>query len=182
VWVKLFGAGEAGIRSLSAVVGVATIPVIYLCGRELVSRWAGVVAAALGAVSPFLIWYSQEARSYMLFGLLCVVALLFCARATRTGSGRDVAGWGAASTLAVFTHFFAGFFVAPTGLWLLWRLRSRGALAWRAVAAAAQVTVLPLAVGDTSHPLNWITQFPLSTRLQQIPTEFAASKLYKSPG
>ena len=45
VWTRVFGAGELGIRSLSAVCGVALIPVVYMCGRELVSKAAGVVAA-----------------------------------------------------------------------------------------------------------------------------------------
>ena len=38
VWAKVFGAGEAGLRSLSAVAGTALIPIAYLCGRELLSR------------------------------------------------------------------------------------------------------------------------------------------------
>src|SRR2546421_4975366 len=66
LWAKVFGTGEAGLRSLSALAGTAAIPIAYLCGRELVSRRAGFVAAAPATVSPFLILYSQEAREYML--------------------------------------------------------------------------------------------------------------------
>src|SRR5947209_9762670 len=66
-WAKLFGTGEAGLRSLSALLGTGLIPLTYLCGRQLISKWAGVAAAAFAALSPFMIWYSQEARSYMLF-------------------------------------------------------------------------------------------------------------------
>ena len=37
LWSKLFGTGAWGLRSLSAVLGVATIPVVYALGRRLVS-------------------------------------------------------------------------------------------------------------------------------------------------
>ena len=66
VWARLFGFTEAGLRSLSAVAGVVAIPVAYATGRKLISKRVGVIAAALTACSPLLIWYSQEARSYSL--------------------------------------------------------------------------------------------------------------------
>ena len=51
--------------------------------RELPSRRAGLIAAALVAVNPMLIWYSQEARSYALLVFFCAVSLLFFVRALR---------------------------------------------------------------------------------------------------
>ena len=65
-WARVFGLGEVGLRSLSAVFGTLAVPVSYAAGAALCSRRVGVVAAALVAVSPFLVWYSQEARSYSL--------------------------------------------------------------------------------------------------------------------
>src|SRR5436189_4264800 len=38
VWAKVFGTGEFDLRSLSALLGTATIPLAYLLGRELVGR------------------------------------------------------------------------------------------------------------------------------------------------
>ena len=34
-WAKVFGTGEVGLRSLSAILGVGLVPLLYLCGREL---------------------------------------------------------------------------------------------------------------------------------------------------
>src|SRR3954452_17215008 len=45
-WSKLFGSGEVGLRSLSALFGAATVPVAYLAGARLVSRRAGLVLGA----------------------------------------------------------------------------------------------------------------------------------------
>jgi 4-amino-4-deoxy-L-arabinose transferase-like glycosyltransferase len=181
VWAKVFGTGEAGLRSLSAVAGTALIPITYLCGRELLSRAAGCVAAALVAVSPFMIWYSQEARAYMLFAAFCGLSLLFFARARRDPSTANLTWWTICSGLALLTHFFAGFLVAPEALWLLVTLRNRAVLIGSGALVAIQLAVIPIAVNDLSHPLlGWIKQFPLHARIEQVPVAFAASTLYQT--
>ena len=38
LWAKVFGLGEVGLRSFSAVLGTAVVPVAWLAARELVSR------------------------------------------------------------------------------------------------------------------------------------------------
>src|SRR6188472_370676 len=104
LWSSVFGLGEVGLRSLSALAGTATIPVAYGAGAVLVSRRAGIVAAALVAVNPFLVWYSQEARSYALLGLLGAATVLAFGHALR-GSGRALVLWGALCALAIATHY-----------------------------------------------------------------------------
>ena len=69
-WAHLFGTGEVALRSVSLLAGVALVPIAYLSARDLVNVRAGVVAAALVTFNPFLIWYSQEARAYMLLAAL----------------------------------------------------------------------------------------------------------------
>src|SRR6478672_870461 len=76
VWSKVFGTGEVGLRSLSALLGTATIPLVYVLGRRVAGRVAGLAAAALCAFNPLLIWYSQEARSYALMVFLIGLSLL----------------------------------------------------------------------------------------------------------
>ena len=88
VWGSLFGLGEVGLRSLSALAGTATVPVAYGAGLVLVSRRAGLVAAALVATNPFLVWYSQEARSYALLALLGAGSVLAFGLALRGGRTR----------------------------------------------------------------------------------------------
>jgi uncharacterized membrane protein len=78
-WDLLFGIDW--MRGLSAFVGTLSIPLFYLLARKiLVDKSAVVVAMALYAVSFFQIWYSNEARSYELFGFLSLatVYLLIC--------------------------------------------------------------------------------------------------------
>ena len=178
-WAHVFGTGEATLRSLSALPGVAVVPIAYLCGRDLVSRRAGVIAAALAAVNPFLIWYSQEARAYMLLIALTGASFLFFVRAERDPSKRNIIGWTVFSALALSTHFFAGFLVAPEAAWLLWRARSREAVIAAGTVAVTQAALIPLAVGDTGHGVGWIHRIPLLSRIAEVPTEFAVSTIYR---
>lgn len=181
VWAKLFGTGEVALRSISALAGVAIVPVAYLCARELVDRRAGLLAAAFMAVNPFIIWYSQEARAYMLVALLSGVSFLWFIRARREPSARNLAWWAGFSAAAVMTHFFAGFAVAPEAVWLLWIARRRATVIAVAAVAAAQVAMLPFAVADAaaSRGVGWIGSISRVTRIAQTVIEWGASNLYR---
>jgi uncharacterized membrane protein len=166
-WAAVFGAGEVGLRLLSALLGTVTIAVAYAIGTTLASRRAGLVAAALTAVSPALVWYSQEARSYSLAVLLAALSLLFAARAVTGGSTRDIGWWALASALALLTHYFAGFLVAAEAIWLLVAYPHRRApAAGIAAVAVCAAAVLPLALHQRGQSnLEFINQVSLPRRL-----------------
>src|SRR5437763_5412630 len=107
-WAHVFGSGEVALRMVSVLAGIALVPIAYLAARELVSRRAGAVAAAFVAVNPFLVWYSQEARAYMLLAALAGASFLWFVRARRDPSPRNLAWWAIWSSLALMTHYFAG--------------------------------------------------------------------------
>ena len=178
-WAHVFGNGEVALRSVSMLAGVALVPISYLAASDLASRRAGVVAAALVTFNPFLIWYSQEARAYMLLAALCGASFLFFIRARRNPSARNLAWWAAWSSLALMTHFFAGFLVAPEALWLLWSARSRPAGAAVGVVAVVQLAMLPFALIDTGHGVGWIAHAPRKVRISQAISEWGVSILYR---
>jgi hypothetical protein len=171
-WAKVFGTGAVGLRALSAIAGIATVPMVYAAGAALASRRAGLVAAAFTAVSPLMVWYSQDARPYALLVALCAASLWFAARAVSGGSWRWLAAWAIAASLALATHFFAGFLVAGELVWLCVALRRRAALPVAAV-CVVQLALLPLALGGAQHRgTQWIAQLPLTLRLGQVPDQF----------
>jgi 4-amino-4-deoxy-L-arabinose transferase-like glycosyltransferase len=174
-WAKAFGTDEVGLRSLSALFGAATVPVGYLVGRQLATRRAGLILAALIAVNPMLIWYSQEARSYALLVFFGAVSLLFLTRALNTGRGRDLAWWALASALALCSHYFAVFPVAIEALWLIVALRASWRLVLPAVGAvvAAGLALLPLANSQTNPThIGWIENSPLAERIWETGVSF----------
>jgi mannosyltransferase len=174
MWTKVLGSGEAGLRSLSAVAGTLTVPAAAACAATLAGRRAAVIAAALVAVNPLLIWYSQEARSYALLTLLCALSWLLFLRAASDGRPGNLALWAAASALALATHYFALFLVAPELAWLVMRAPRRWSV-WAAALAVAAVglALLPFAIARRTNGTGWIHGIALDLRLRQIPEQFA---------
>ncbi len=174
VWARVFGHGEAGLRSLSAVAGVLVVPVAYAVGARLMSRGAGLIVAALTACNPLLIWYSQEARSYSMLVLLGALSLLAFVHARASPTPGAIALWVLASGLALATHYFAALTVVPEAAWLLVEHRGRRAVSVGvAVAAACGLVLIPLAISQngTGHD-SWIASAPLGLRLRQIVPQF----------
>ncbi len=193
LWSRPFGTGEVWLRSLSALAGTASIVVVYLASVALpLPRRSALIAAAIVAVSPVLIWFSQDARAYALVFLLSALSFLFFARARRSGSRRDLGWWAACSALGLATHYFAAFVVFPEAVLLLaprllapaaeeggagrgqWREPERRAVAIAIGAViAAGALLLPIAVrqAENAHA-GWIAEQPVSERLER-----AAAKL-----
>ena len=63
-WVKLFGWSEFWVKLPFVLMGIGSIYLIYLIGRQWFNRKVGLFAAAFFAVSQFTVFYSQLARPY----------------------------------------------------------------------------------------------------------------------
>lgn len=168
-WSRPFGTGELWLRSLSALAGTASILVVYLAALALpLARRAGLIAAALVAVSPVLIWFSQDARAYALVLLLTALSFLFFARARRRAGRRDLLWWAVFSALALATHYFAGFVVGAEAAVLLVAQRRRGVVIAVLAISTAGALLAPIALRQTEHNhAGWIAQQPLSQRLER---------------
>lgn len=57
---------EFSLRLPFAIVGIATIPLLALCGRRLIGAWPAILAAWFWAVNPWHVYWSQNARGYVL--------------------------------------------------------------------------------------------------------------------
>ena len=64
--VQVLGDAEWVLRLPAALLAVANVPLLYLLGRRIAGPSAGLLAAALLALSAYHVWYSQEARMYSL--------------------------------------------------------------------------------------------------------------------
>jgi 4-amino-4-deoxy-L-arabinose transferase-like glycosyltransferase len=174
VWARVFGYGETGLRSLSALCGVATVPVAYLAAQRLLSRRAAVIAAALVATSPFLIWYSQEARSYALLALLSALTLLAFARVRDDPAPGRAVAWVTACALALATHYYAVLVIAGEAVALLVAHRRRRPVQVALAAlGACGAALIPLAISQThTGHSSWIAHVSLGLRMGQIPPQF----------
>ena len=86
------------LRLPALLAGTATIPLVYLLGLRTSVGAAALLAAALTALSPFMIYYSAEARAYgllMFFVALSTLSLLLAldtGRRALVGAVRGVRG------------------------------------------------------------------------------------------
>lgn len=174
LWAKLAGTSEYALRSVSALAGTLAVPTVYAIGTRLHSRHAGLVAAVLAAVSPLLVWYSQEARSYMLFMLLAALSFLAFLRAL-DGERRWLAWWALASAAALATHYFAAVTVVPEAIWLLARAQAprRERIAAVAAVAVAALALLPLLLYQDAHVSRpWANALSVADELKATTQSF----------
>jgi mannosyltransferase len=171
LWAKVFGTGEVGLRSLSALCGTALVPVAYAAGARLASARAGVALAALAACSPLLVWFSQEARPYILLALLTALALIAFLRYLESWKTGDLAWWAGLSALALGTHYFALVVIVPQAAWLAWRAPRRGAVALAAVPIVAVAAALIPLASDQSSPATTSIPGALGTRILELPKQ-----------
>jgi mannosyltransferase len=167
---RVLGDGEVALRLLSALAGLATVPVAWAIGRELSGRRAtAIAAAALVAVNPLFVWYSQEARAYGLFVLTAALAMLCFARARTEPTPRRLALFAVTASLALLSHYFAVFLLIPMIVWLLLPAGRRAALLACVAVAAVGLALVPLALAQGGHGSQWIGAWALSSRLRAIP-------------
>jgi uncharacterized membrane protein len=148
-WMKLFSpTGEIAsiwlARSLSAVFGVLSIPAMFCFGYlTFRSKLVGQMAAAMMAISPYIVFLGREARHYTLAILLVIVSLCFCVKAIQSIHRQQslpmwtVLAWVAINSLGIATHYFFALTLTAQALVLfahMWRNRkqnSRKSNWWR---------------------------------------------------
>ncbi|MFI5266116.1 MAG: glycosyltransferase family 39 protein [Chloroflexota bacterium] len=157
-WMAAAGQGEYAVRFLSLLAGVLIVALLYVLGRRLLGASAGAMAALAGAVSPLLVYYSQETRMYAqvtLFGLLSTYLLV---RATeQLGRKAGAGAWPAyfaASAACLYSQYIGALVLAFQGLYGLF-VRRKALLPFVAAAAATVLVFVPwLAIAKDSL-LSW---------------------------
>jgi hypothetical protein len=148
------GSGADLIRLPSLLAGLAAIPLAFLLARRLFGLSAGLVAAMVMAVNPFMVYYSTEGRPYMLAIALLLGSTLAMLIAADRGSVRWWALYAALVSLAMYAHYTAAFVLGAQLLWLLWA-RPEARVAGLLATAAAAVLYLPWvpgAIDDSNSP------------------------------
>ena len=76
LWLRLTGSSEFSIRMLSVLPSLIAVPVVYIITLRLSSRrLAALLAMLLVTTSPYLIYWSQDARMYPLATMFASLAI-----------------------------------------------------------------------------------------------------------
>ena len=149
------------LRLPSLLAGLATIPLVYLIGLRTVGRGPALLAAAFTTLSPFMIFYSAEARGYGLMAALVAASTLSMLLAVDRGRPGWWVAYAVTTAAAVYTHYTCVFVLAAQFLWVLWtHPETRGrALIATAAAAAGFLPWLPGTLADFGSPTTDILAF-----------------------
>lgn len=182
IWVALFGDSEIGLRSLSAVLGVGLVYLIWWLGRRFFGRRVGLPAALLAAVSPFQVYYAQEARMYMLLTLLGLLSIAAAGQWITLPPGKSrytkslVAGlYIAAATAGLYTHYaFPLILLTANGGALLWLWNQKQGRLWK-IRGWLGLQLLPLLLYLPWLPIAWrqLTTWPAEPQTAALPAILA---------
>ena len=95
-----------GARLLSVFLGILSIPVLFLLGREFGNERSGLCAALLTTVNYFHIYYSQEARFYSMAFLFSALSYLFFIRAFKHRKPVDFRFYVICTAILLYTHYY----------------------------------------------------------------------------
>ena len=129
-WTAVVGDGDGAVRALSAVFGLATLPLLWAAAKRYGGRVCAVATSVLYATSPFAIRYSTETRMYALVAFLVVAGWLAIRRAEECPTLLRLAVVSIVAGMLLLSHYWSPFLLAAVGAGLLvrvWRARRAGA-------------------------------------------------------
>lgn len=154
--VRLAGNSELVLRWVAVTAATLMVPTVWTFARGLARRGIApqatpMIVATLAAISPFFLWYGQEARPYTLWAWLALLSTYLLWRALEGPTIRR--GWliGYLITLPLFltSHYFAVFLLPVHIVLLLTRAALRH---WRkTLIVVVLLTVIGFAVGAYAY-------------------------------
>jgi hypothetical protein len=112
-WLRLAGRSEFSLRFPSVMAMVLAVAMFGAVGRRIWGYRTGLLAAALALLSPFLLWYAQEARMYawIILESLILLHTLWPLLQKRARWG-DYLQFALAAGVLTYTHYSGAFLVA----------------------------------------------------------------------
>jgi 4-amino-4-deoxy-L-arabinose transferase-like glycosyltransferase len=131
------------VGAAQIIVAVATACVVYEIGRRVVSNAAGVLAAALATLHPYLIWHDVHVNREILDQFLAATIVLLVVVLVERRSFVVAVLLGIAFGLAILGNARLALFPVVLGAFVLWRVgisrQSVGLVATACVVAAVVV-------------------------------------------
>jgi mannosyltransferase len=176
-WMELFGQGDLATRSLAGIIGVINLPVAWITGYRVGSRWwspkpaeeelrrrqlAGRVTAwsvtLLLAVSPFAVYYDTEARMYAFVLLLGTLGVLVVCSILRRPTWLNTLALAVVTSAALYSHYWSLYLGAVSGIAALFfavhgphRREARHVVAGLVIGALTFLPWLPTFVFQAEH-------------------------------
>lgn len=148
-WLNAFGISDLSARSMSVLFSVLTVLLLFIFVKHFFkSRSLALTTAALAAIEPFFIAYSQQARNYSLTFFLTLLASYFFLRALEADEKKNpslkwYAAYGITAFLGLYSHFLVASVLLAHGVYVLFFVRQLKS--WIAFGIAGSFAVAGLA-------------------------------------
>lgn len=157
-WLRLAGESEFAVRFLSAALGTLTVAATGTltwavvrggarrrAGGDRPATLAPALAALFLATSRFHLWWSQEARMYVLGGLLVTLSLYLTWKLSKRVTPRRVVAYLLVTVAALWTLYLLAFLLVVEGLFWVARMAWSEAR-WRPLRDWAMLQLATLAL------------------------------------
>lgn len=119
VWGHIFGFSEISVRMPSVILGVSTVGLTYLLGRDLFNKKVGLLASLFLAIAPLHVYYSQEARMYVFAAFSVTLSFYFLHRFVINKKWAMI-GYVVSLVLVLYTDYLAYLVIPTQFLYLIW--------------------------------------------------------------
>ena len=106
LWLPIAGRTEFALRFPALAAGVLTVAIGAATGRRLFGRGGYLSVGLVFALSPFLVYYSQEARMYAPAALLATLSLYLLLRARAADQWRWWGLYAGVCVLGLYTFYY----------------------------------------------------------------------------
>jgi len=165
-FIMYLGQSEAVLRLPPAIFGIATIIVTYYLGKILFDQKTGRIGALFVSISPFLIYYSQEARAYSQYAFLATASLLFLLLIIKKVTFIRYLAYFIVTILCLYTHIFAVCLLVGQNIYMLlmWKREKFNLKPWVITQSLILICYIPVII------------FMLETMNQRPPLPYSIAK------
>lgn len=119
IWGNFLPSSEIAFRLLSVLLGVGTVFVIYKIAKKLYEEKTALIASILLATGPLHVYYSQEARMYMLAAFFATLSVYFFISIIKKESILSWIGFIVSTTLMLYSDYLPYLLVSTYVVYLL---------------------------------------------------------------
>jgi mannosyltransferase len=150
-FIRLAGESDLALRLPSVLWATLLVPLLYRLGARLWGRSIGLLAALWATLSPFYLWYAQEARMYTMLTALTVISFYAFWRAFTEQRRLWASLFGVTFIAALFTQYLYALLIPGLILlgFFLWPRRASHGMAH------------PVPSPHRSRRWLWLTILPL---------------------
>lgn len=196
-WTSLFGYSEIAIRMPSVIFSLLTGFFVYKIGKLLKNQNVGLWSAIFFLFNPLIIYYSQEARMYMMVTFLLTSGFYYFLKLHPRGVLTHTPGvfwplilFNLFLVLSFFTFYGSIFFIAASFIYLLFRKQYKVFFISLLIFGFALLAITPLLAAQYVHAkeaLSIVANWPQVLgsanfkNLLLIPLKFTSGRISFSP-